>query len=229
MTLGDPALEAALNMSLSKFLCNVRWGARFVGGKKITRRDGYAATSGWLDSLGDSKPKDASGRPLPWYTYACVYFLESRLPPDLEVFEFGAGNSTLWWLERCRQLTSVEHNRQWFDYLNARFAGKGNTLLLRADVDDPSYTNAVAGFARPFDVIVIDGRNRVQCALNSVERLTGRGVLIWDDCDRSRYRDGVQQLLARGFRKIDFFGLAPVSPRARSTAVFYRAGNCLGI
>ena len=216
-------------MRLSKILSRVRWGARYVGGKKLTRRDGYAATTGWLGSLADSKPKDHAGKPLPWYTYACVYFLESRLPADLSVFEYGAGNSTLWWRERCRDLTSVEHNREWFDYLSQRFAGQGNRLLLREKVDDPGYTNAVAEFPQPFDVIVIDGRNRVQCALNGAGRLAERGVLIWDDCDRPRYEDGVRQLLERGFRKIDFYGLAPVSPRARSTAIFYRPGNCLDI
>jgi hypothetical protein len=216
-------------MSLSKILCRFGWGARLVGGAKLTRRNGYAGTSGWVRSLEESKPVDASGQPLPWYTYACVSFLDARLPSDLLVFEFGAGNSTLWWLERCRQLTSVEHDREWFDYLSRSFAGKPTTLLLREHTEEPSYANAVAEFDEPFDVIVVDGRNRVQCALNGIERLTGRGVLIWDDVDRPRYDDGVRQLLERGFRKLDFHGLAPVSPRARTTAIFYRAGNCLGI
>lgn len=215
--------------SLSAVLRRTAWGARLVGGKYLVRKGGFAETTGWLASVRASRPVDDQGRPIPWYTYACLRFIEPRLPTDLAVFEYGAGNSTLWWLQRSRQLISIEHNPEWFGLLAPGLAGTSATLLLREDVNDGSYTNAVAEFPVAFDVVVVDGRNRVACALNAAAHLSDRGVIIWDDADRPRYEGGLHELASRGFRRIDFHGLAPVSPRARSTAILYRPANCLGI
>lgn len=218
-----------MGFSVSELLRRTRWGARLAAGRKLLRKDGFAVTSGWLTSFRLKQAVDAQGQPIPWYTLSCLYFLAPRLPADLAVFEYGAGNSTLWWLSHSRRLVSVEHDPGWFARLQPSFAGSAATLLLRENVDDASYTNAVAEFPDRFDVVIVDGRNRVACALNAVARLSERGVVIWDDADRPRYQDGLRELQSRGFRRIDFHGLAPVSPRARATAILYRPGNCLDI
>jgi len=46
-------------------------------------------------------------------TYPAIRFLERRLSNSLEVFEFGSGNSTLWWAERVSRIDSCEHDAQW--------------------------------------------------------------------------------------------------------------------
>ena len=79
------------------------------------------------------------------------------------------------------------------------------------------------------DVIVIDGRDRVNCAKACVAGLTDGGVIIWDNSDRPRYEEGYAFLKAQGFKRLDFAGPGPVNFTPWMTSVFYRANNRLGI
>lgn len=40
---------------------------------------------------------DKDGNPIPWYTYPAIEFLNSLDFSSKNVFEYGTGNSTLWW------------------------------------------------------------------------------------------------------------------------------------
>ena len=82
---------------------------------------------------------------------------------------------------------------------------------------------------RKFDIIVVDGRRRNECAIQSLSSLSGVGVFVWDNSERVRYAEGQQALIAHGFRRIDFAGRGPQLTRRWQTSIFYRDGNCLGI
>lgn len=57
---------------------------------------------------------------LPWYSYPMIAFLSDRVRPQMRVFEYGSGYSTLWWSERVAQVTSCKHDQDWYDLLRAR-------------------------------------------------------------------------------------------------------------
>jgi hypothetical protein len=80
-----------------------------------------------------------------------------------------------------------------------------------------------------FDVIVIDGALRAECAKVAREALTPTGIIIYDNTDGEKYAEGRDILMSQNFRRIDFFGFGPIWRREWSTAVFYRDGNCVGI
>ena len=56
-------------------------------------RKDYLTASGWLESA-EAKLALRGGKPIPWFTYAAIHFLERELSPDLALFEYGAGQST---------------------------------------------------------------------------------------------------------------------------------------
>jgi hypothetical protein len=87
----------------------------------------------------------------------------------------------------------------------------------------------VLKYRNEFDIVVIDGRDRVSCARNSLGALKPDGVIVWDNADREEYRPGYQFLESNGFRRLDFAGLGPLNAYQSTTAVFYRDSNCLGI
>src|SRR4051812_3930217 len=58
---------------------------------------------------------DQQGRPLPWYTYPMIDYLNQLDFSEKSVFEFGAGNSTLYWARRAKSVTSIEHDVKWYD------------------------------------------------------------------------------------------------------------------
>ena len=80
-----------------------------------------------------------------------------------------------------------------------------------------------------YDIIIVDGRDRVNCCLNSVLKLKPSGVIVLDDSDRIAYSKGINGLLEQGFRKIDFWGISPGYINKKCTTIFYKAQNILGI
>jgi hypothetical protein len=90
---------------------------------------------GWLRSYREKSPVDRTGAPIPWYTYSAIEFLAERLPSTARVFEFGAGNSTLWYAARCRHVVAVDPNRPWIDRL-ALLAPSNVELIHAANRED---------------------------------------------------------------------------------------------
>lgn len=188
----------------------------------------YLLESGWLESRRLRRSLGRDGRPVPWITYPAIDFLERRVRPEMSIFEFGSGNSTLWWAERVASVTAVEHNESWYTDISAQMPG--NVELNYVDLEPGGeYSRFARNTSRLFDVIVVDGRDRVNCAVNSMGCLTDGGVILWDNTERTRYQKGFDVLGGAGFRRLEFCGPSPINTWASETSVFYRPSNCLGI
>lgn len=212
----------------------IRWLARHtaVGRKALAALDiwPYLEEKGWLRSFQERMPVDRDGNCLPWYSYSMVTFLSDRVGPDMRVFEYGSGYSTLWWAERVSHVTSCEHDREWYDSLKARAPANVDLRFCGPDTDC-AYSLMAAHFEDEFHCLVIDGRDgdRVDCAKNCLRALKDDGVIIWDNSERERYAEGYAFLQENGFRRLDFWGLMAILPVESCTSVFYRERNCLGI
>jgi hypothetical protein len=185
--------------------------------------------SGWRKSVIKKMPVDRNSNELPWLTYSCIYFLDSRLYKELTVFEYGSGNSTLWFSNRIKKIVSVEHSKKWYVYMKEKFSGSSNIEYFFRDLESGSYQKEILNYTKTFDIIIIDGRKRVDCSLNSLGALKDDGVILWDNSDRMKYSKGYDFLLSNGFRRIDFWGMGPVSAHSWCSSVFYRETNCLKI
>jgi hypothetical protein len=193
----------------------------------VAGNTGYLRTTGWFRSLVLSSSIDARGEPLPWITYPSLRFLESRLHPEMEVFEFGSGASTQWWARRVRRVVSCEDDRDWFE--RTRALAPANVQLTYASGDGPEYAGTILAYNSTFDIVVIDGTDRVSCARNCLGALKPDGVILWDNTDREQYRPGFELLREQGFRRVDFIGMTPINLFECSTSIFYRDRNCLGL
>jgi hypothetical protein len=194
---------------------------------KLTTQ-GPLKTDGWLRSFREGRPVDAAGKPIPWLTYPAIEFLAARTRPEWRVFEYGAGASTRWWAARVADVTSVEHDPAW----HARVAADlpANVTLLHVPLEPRGpYAATAARWPHAFDVVVIDGRDRVRCVDAALEALKPSGVIVFDNTDREDYRPGLERLAAARFRKLEFIGLIPVFHQKSETAILYRDGNCLGL
>lgn len=189
---------------------------------------GFLVDVGWFRSRKEKRPVDGLGRPIPWITYPCRAFLEARLRKDFRLFEYGCGNSTLWFAAHVREVVSCEHDARWYTEVQRRLPGN---VDLRLEPLGPSgrYAGLACEFHEPFDVIFVDGRDRVACLKVAPEALAPSGVIILDNSDRSEYEEGVRHVASHGFRRLDFFGPGPVTTDLWCTTVFYRPDNCLGI
>lgn len=183
---------------------------------------------GWLKSAERKIPLDENGEAIPWYTYSFIFFLKERINGEMRVFEYGSGNSTRWWAKYVESVVSCEHDANWYQSLRTQLPSNVEYHLIPLEYGG-EYSEHIKNYREEFDVVVIDGRDRVNCAKNTVEALKESGVVIWDNSDRIQYQDGMLYLEKKGFKQITFYGHGPVSPKRWSTSVFYRPGNCLGI
>jgi SAM-dependent methyltransferase len=188
----------------------------------------FLRTSGYLRSVRSNRPCRADGSPMPWMNYAMVAFLEQRLRPEMSLFEFGSGNSTLFFARHVGKVVSVEIDPAWHERV-AKQMPAGVKLILCSPFDEGRYVATLVEQATPFDVIVVDAAARESCLAECWRWLTPGGVILLDDSSRPRYQEAIEGVLARGFRKLDFLGLKPGGIRAYQSTLFYRDGNVFGI
>jgi hypothetical protein len=207
-------------------------GATAPGARWLALRDlsssGHLVESGWFRTRRDWMPVDAQGEPVPWYTYPAIAFLAGRVQPTMAVFEYGSGNSTLWWSRRVARVVSCEHDAEWFARMRDKLPANVDYELASIEAGG-DYPQRIGRSGTRFDVAVIDGRRRVDCALHTPQALAPEGVVVWDNSDRSEYAEGYAHLASLGFRRLDFWGMGPINTYAWCTSVFYREGNCLGL
>lgn len=182
---------------------------------------------GWLLSRRRGLAVDGAGAPIPWYTYAAISFLIDRLPGELDVFEYGCGYSTLWWMQRARSVTSVEQAGAWADAVRRRAAS--HVRIIEAAQGDDSYVRSIAGTNQLFDVVVVDGENRDACLRLAPFHLKPDGIVILDNADRPEYHDSMQYLRDQGFQHVDFIGMGPINTYDWTTSIFYRRSNRIGL
>jgi hypothetical protein len=192
------------------------------------KRIGPLREDGWFRSFREEACVDADGNPLPWMTYPAIEFLGKRIRREMSVFEFGCGESTLWWASRVNEVVSVEHDKDWHGKIARR--APGNVSLFHIELAyGGAYSRKIMEYKERFDIVIIDGRDRVHCAMNSLKALKPDGIIVWDNSDRKEYEAGYAFLMEHGFRKIEFTGFTPMINMKSETGVFYREENCLGI
>ncbi len=192
------------------------------------RFSGYLEEKGWFNAYRKTLPLTKNDEPLPFYTYPMIDFLTPRLIYEFEIFEFGAGYSTIYFSKRGKHITTVEHDSDWYETMTA-ILPDNVTLIYQEFATDGDYCKTAQKTGKRYDIIIIDGRDRVNCIKQAIDTLKGNGVMILDDAERERYREGISFLLNKDFRKIDFWGMSPGSSINKNTALFYKENNCLDI
>lgn len=183
---------------------------------------------GWFRSFREGRSVDSNGNLIPWFTYPALEFICKRISSEMCVFEYGCGASTFWWAQRVKNVIACEHDSAWYQEM---------INIIPANVDlhhvpleyGGDYCRMISSFSRQFDIVVIDGRDRVNCVKNTLNALKPKGIIILDNSDRDEYSEGYQFLLKNGFKKIEFVGMTPIVNCKSETGIFYRQENCLDI
>jgi FkbM family methyltransferase len=173
--------------------------------------------SGHRASAQAGKPVNIAGQPLPWYTYPAISFLDQVDLGGKTVFEFGAGNSSLYFARRARRVISVESDPRWYAQVAA---SKPANLTIHLCPQEAEYLRVLCeGEVLP-DVIAIDGAWRRPCARAAITRLAPEGFIILDNSDW--FPKTASDLRSAGLVQIDFAGFGPVNYYTWTTSVFFR-------
>lgn len=111
--------------------------------------------------------------------------IDERKPTS--VLEWGSGGSTLYWPAMYPEIdwVTIEHDRKFFDAIVDRLPG--NVTFFRLDF--PMYHELWEDLGR-FDLIIVDGRERVKCLNTSRDLLSPNGAVVLHDSARKRYAPG---------------------------------------
>ena len=173
---------------------------------------------GLLDSMVRSSAVSASGEAIPWYSYPAIEFLRQLDFKAATIFEYGCGNSTLFWAGRAKRVVSVEHERAWYEHM--RSVVPANVALMYAP-SQAEYVSAASRFdTERYEVIIIDGQSRLLCAEHALSRLNDSGFVILDNSDW--FPETSKVLRAAGLLEIDFFGFGPINDYTSATSLYFR-------
>jgi hypothetical protein len=113
----------------------------------------------------------------PWYTRNFLAELITWDISDWKVFEYGSGNSALWWRKNVRQVHAVDTNKEW--------VGKVDSIYERDKDKFVQYPMNLIDDEK-FDCIIIDGDPwRDECTEFAIKCLKSNGVLIIDNYEQA--------------------------------------------
>jgi len=167
---------------------------------------------------------------LPWWSFGAIDAVSRYLRPEMEVFEFGSGGSTIFLANRVKKVTSVEDSSEWTALVRAEAdkLGKNNIEVLTRPYDfhkavnflDSSYLAALGG--HEYDLIVVDGQEvavqvRPDCFWKAEQRVKSGGLIVLDDSWR------YPQVKSRNRAKhwADYKGVGCCRRGVTSTCLFY--------
>jgi hypothetical protein len=163
---------------------------------------------------------DADGAPVPWYTYPAIEYLKQFDFTSKAVFEYGSGNSTLFWAARAASVTSVEDDERWYA-INRHRVPANCRLVFEPDLR--RYTDTIAAHPGGFDIIVVDGpargRTRYKCAMRALNHLRPGGLIILDNSDW--LPQSARLLRESGLIEVDMSGFVPIGGHTQTTSIFF--------
>jgi hypothetical protein len=154
----------------------------------------------------------------PWFTYSSLEFLQSCDFSGKNVFEYGAGASTIYWENRGAIIHGVEHDLSWHENVSAKIQDPSK-LLMASNANE--YAAAITKFECQFDVVVIDGIWRNECLAACLGKLANGGMIILDNSDW--YTDVYSDLLRNEFIGVDFNGFGPNNNYCWTTSIFFNS------
>lgn len=139
------------------------------------------------------------------YTPNTTHFLHQHLQPGMNIFEWGAGRSTLFFARYPVNVVSIEHDASWHRKISQALPGQGNIDLKLVPPDQSpttfqTYVNAINAYPdNYFDIVAVDGRKRGACLLAALPKVKPGGLALLDDSQRERYQSEMAKLNELGW------------------------------
>jgi hypothetical protein len=171
---------------------------------------------GQLKSTFNFSSIDKDGKEIPWYTYPAIDYLFQFDFSNKIIFEYGSGNSTVFWNKIAKKVYSVEDNEDWYKKTKKKLK---KTTVYMLEKNREKYINSLEKMTKKADVIIVDGSYRHSCIKKAIKNIKSTGMIIVDNsdwlpesCEYIRKNTNLIQ--------IDFYGFGPISPFTLCTSVF---------
>lgn len=152
---------------------------------------------------------------IPWYTYPAIEYIKQLDFTEKSIFEFGSGNSTIFWAKRCKKAVSIEDNKEWYDKMTPELPANVEYRLVP---EKDNYVNSINQFSENFDIIIIDGNHRYECTVEALKKLNGGGIVILDNSDW--HEKSAKLLRDADLIEVDMSGFGPINGYTWTTSFF---------
>ena len=179
-----------------------------------------ATQYGMAQSARKFQPIDVKGEPIPWYTYPAIEYLKNHEFSSVKVFEYGSGNSSIFFKNLGAEVFSVEEDQSWYEVQ----IKNGHKSCIYSD-DKDEYVSSILKF-NDADVVVIDGGWRTDCARFLAHKILDKkinpAIVIFDNSEwfpeAIKYFEGKTKWL-----RVDFCGFTPINPYCSATSMFFNS------
>ena len=179
---------------------------------------------------------------VPWIPFEATDWLKKKIyNGDIKtVFEYGAGESTLFFQDRVNQVVTVEHNETWFKRIKAQINPDVVKLILAPsfktlhEKEIPTqyvsnmmpkfnfcdYVESINANEIKYDLVLIDGRARPGCIAAALSHINLGKYLLLDNSNRGQYRKAIDSFLLKFAPGYRFHGHGPIEKSAWSATVW---------
>lgn len=175
--------------------------------------------------------------PFPWIAFDAIFALDKWLKPEMTIFEYGGGTSTLWFSKRVKWVVSVEYDKNWYKalkkilppnvdliYSPSEMVESRNPIYSSRIIPNRSFEKYVKtidvyadGF---FDLVCIDGRARAGCSIHAKQKVANGGLILFDNYDRQYYKGALDNLVDEGWLMETYCSNGPYTARLEHSAIF---------
>lgn len=140
---------------------------------------------------------------IPYMNDTEIVHLMRYLDKEKDVLEIGCGHSTIFLSKLVNRLVAIEHNVEWGTQIYNKLKEFGlphDIKIIPPNYPQPhsfhpaqpnqfdNYVNYIKEYTEVFDLVIVDGRDRVRCATESIKNLKMGGfMIIHDFWNRSKY------------------------------------------
>jgi len=132
---------------------------------------------------------------VPWMTPNQTVAILKLLKPHHIMLEWGAGGSTILFSPFVGKYYSFEHQKDWFFAIrNELIKNKigHNVVLHYIEAINDNFKEYVRKMEdlkdKKFDIVLIDGRRRVHCAVQALPYINEDSYVILHDAEREKYQ-----------------------------------------
>jgi protein-L-isoaspartate O-methyltransferase len=184
----------------------------YIGYRLLTKPDFFLYEMGYTKSYHNQTPMDKNGEFLPWMNYAIIDFLNKRLTKNMTFFEYGSGYSSIYYSKKVKDVTSIEYDIEWKNKVQNLFKKYNlDNVKVHFQAINENYPKTIKTInpEKKYDIVLVDGRMRVECAIEAISSLSENGVLILDDSSRDKYQEIFSFYNKNNFKHITFSGIKP--------------------
>lgn len=108
----------------------------------------------------------------PWYTLGALEMLNSLQLNTMSVFEYGCGISSIWWKHKANKWEGIDSSEKWAKECSCKYI-----------IDQKEYVTAC--MHNKYDIIIIDGIYRDECAEYALQSINKNGYIVIDNWDQA--------------------------------------------